>query len=68
MKQQQIYGRWEYCLGDLTSDELFSHYGQFEKYFREDGVQVGGLSVAVNVLMNTANILSYDAGSEILLH
>jgi hypothetical protein len=67
VKQQQIYSRWEYFLGDKTSDELFSHYKQFEKVFREDGVQVGGISVAMNVLMNTAIILSYDEESEVLL-
>lgn len=61
MKPQIIWGRFEYPLGDQTSDEVFEECSRiFTKEFDDRNVQVGGVCAAINCTKNTVILLSYD--------
>jgi len=66
MTKQTIYGRFEYPLGNTTSEELFEKY-RSTKVLDERGIQVGGISSARNVSANTAILMTYDEESEVFL-
>lgn len=64
--KQKIYGRFEFPLGNTTTQELFAKYRNHH-IFNEQGIQVGGISAARNVDQNTAILITYDEESEMLL-
>lgn len=64
--KQKIYGRWEYPLGETTTNKLFEFY-HTNIVFDKTGVQVGGISAARNVKYNTAILMTYDKESELML-
>lgn len=64
--KQTIYGRWEYWLGEIAYSDLCYFYKD-NKVFREDGIQVGGISCARNATNNTAILMTYDSESELML-
>jgi len=66
MTKQTIYGRFEYPLGNTTSEELFAKYRD-TKIVDERGIQVGGIGSARNVSANTAILMTYDEESEVFL-
>jgi len=66
MTKQTIYGRFEYPLGNTTSEELFAKYHD-TKIMDERGIQVGGIGSARNVSANTAILMTYDEESEVFL-
>lgn len=69
MKPQIIYSRYEYALGDKTSEEVFAECDRiFTKEFDNRGVQVGGVSAAINCTAKTVILLTYDTESTAFLH
>lgn len=66
LPEQKIYGRWEFYLKDTTLEEVWAFYRP-GKVLREDGVQIGGIGCAGNLMRNTAILMTYDEHSELML-
>ena len=68
MKPQVIYSRYEYKLGNQTTDEVFEECNRmFAKELDDRGVQVGGVSAAINQTNRTIILLSYDLEADTFL-
>jgi hypothetical protein len=61
VRPQVIYSRYEFPLGDKTTDEVFEEYRKmFDVEYNERGLRVGGVSAAINVSHSTVILLTYS--------
>ena len=68
MKPQILYSRYEYDKGNRSAQEVFAEYSRiFNSELDERGVQVGGVSVAIDMTRQTVILISYDEEADAFL-
>lgn len=66
--KQVIYSRYEYPMGDKSTQEVFTEYNEmFMNTVNERGITVGGVTSAINIDAKTVILLVYSKDADAFL-